>query len=127
MIVYSFCFLVLRINMSLFLHVQACRKKPETARVGHRYSVQNDVEIMEQAARGVSITAIAKQQKRTPQAIRARIIRNALQIMKRETCSLEEISRRYHIDMKRLTTQYQRMCEEERKMTKWVRESTGFQ
>lgn len=110
--------------MSLFVHVQALRKKPETSRVGNRYSVQDDITIMEQAARGVPITEIARQQKRTPQAIRVRIINNALEIMKRDKRTLEDISRMYHLDMRRLTTHYQRMCEHDRRITKWIRDST---
>lgn len=78
---------------------------------------------MRQAELGTPIEEIAKYQKRTPRAIKIRIINLALQIMRQREWSLEDISRMYHINIKLLARHYQRMIERDHQVTDYIKKS----
>lgn len=107
--------------MSLYENVQALRKKPETARVGTRYSKEDDENIMKQAAEGIPVTEIAASQKRTVKAVKHRIAMLAVKEMKGRGLTLKEISRMYHINMVLLSHVYQRECERDQYVTNMMR------
>lgn len=107
---------------TLYENIQALRKFSETERVGHLYSEQNDIDIIQDALNGVSISQIAKKQKRTVSAIRQRIVMFAVNDMKLNNLTLNEISRKYHMKITLLSSYYQRVCEKENKVTKYIRD-----
>lgn len=109
--------------MSLYENVQAARKRPETSRVGMRYSEQDDIQMMQQASEGIPINAIAKSQKRTLKAIKHRIATLAVGIMIHRDISMEETSRLFNIDMVTLSRAYADDIEHTRCMTKLIRDS----
>lgn len=107
---------------TLFENVQALRKLSETCRVGDRYSKQNDADIRKDIKNGISIADIAKKQKRTISAIRQRVIMFAIHDMHSNNRTLEDVSRMYNMNIARLSSYYQRICEKEKEKTKNIRD-----
>lgn len=108
---------------TLYENIHALRQKPETCKVGLHYNSDSDMNIMKEAELGTPIEEIAKTQKRTPRAIKIRIINIALQVMKQRNLSLEDISRMYHINIKMLSRHYQRMIEREDQVLRLIKDS----
>lgn len=108
---------------TLYENVQALRKQPATSSVGDRYMTENDKTIIKDALDGVPIDEIAKKQKRTISAVRVRIFMHAIEHMKLHNCSLEDVSRIYHVKLSLLSTYYQRVCEKEWGVSRVIREA----
>lgn len=106
---------------TIYENIHALRQKPETCKLGLKYCSESDAEIMVAAEQGTPIHEIAKAQKRTPRAIQIRIINIALGLMKRYNLSLEDVSRRFHINPTLLSRHYQRMVEKEHHVRSFVR------
>jgi hypothetical protein len=85
--------------MSLYDNVVAARMRPETARVGFRYSHEDDMDMLRQAEAGVAMKQIALSKKRTVRAVRERIALMAVKIMIQEGMTLREGCDRFNIDM----------------------------
>jgi hypothetical protein len=109
--------------MSLYENVQAARRKPETERVGLRYSAEDDADILRQAADGVPVTRIALTHKRTVRAMRERLAMLVVKLMIREGITLKEASRRYHINIVRLSRTYQHERDRIRQATRVIRDA----
>lgn len=109
--------------MSLYENVQAARLKPETERVGMRYSTEEDADILRQAADGVSVNRIALKHKRTVRATRERIAMLVVKIMIRDHLTLKEASSMYHVNMVLLSRTYQHERERIRQATKTIRDT----
>ena len=107
---------------TLFENVQALRKLPETCYVGYRYSNKDDADIRKDIKNGISIADIAKKQKRTISAIRQRVIMFAIDDMRSNNRTLEDVSRMYNMNISRLSSYYQRICEKEKEKTKNIRD-----
>lgn len=111
--------------MSLYQNIHAMRKQPETARVGLNYRREDDSKILEMASQGIPHPDIAKDQKRTTNAIRTRIAILVAHIMKQYDMSLDEASRTYHINKALLSKWYSIQCEKDATMRQWIRDSVG--
>ena len=112
-----------RSGKTLFENVQELRKLPETSRVGNRYHICEDKDIIKDAKHGVPIECIARKQKRTVAAIRQRIIMFAIEDMRANCRTLEETSTLYNINMSLLSSYHQRKCEKEKAFTKMIRDA----
>lgn len=107
---------------TLYENIHALRKHPCTSRVGHLYSDKNDTDIMEDAAKGRSIADIAKKQKRTVNAIKLRIIINAVKEMQLRRLNLHDVCCMYNIsDAAALERHYRRVCDKQTEVTKMFR------
>lgn len=111
--------------MSLYENVQAARKRPETARVGLRYSAQDDQTMLQQSADGVPLERIALSQKRTTRAIQHRIAMLVVKIIMDEGMTLKEASQMYNVNIVLLSRTYQHERERIRLVTKTVRQATA--
>ena len=107
---------------TLYENIQNLRTKPDTARVGFPYTRANNVEMMEDAEKGVSVEEIAKKQKRTVKAMRQRIAMHAARIMILYDVGLQAISEKYHVDIDLLDKEHQKLCFKERKIATLFRE-----
>jgi len=111
-------------TMSLYDNVQAARKKPETSRVGFRYSEEDDIDIMKQAADGVPVNLIAKAHKRTVRAMKERIAMIAVRsVIADKTKTLHEVSRMYHINPILLYRVYSEEKDKIKQTTNYIRDS----
>ena len=74
----------------------------ETERAGYPWTLKEDADLMKFVENRVSIDEIAKNHKRTKTAIKARIIKNAIEIMKHQNISIEEISEKVSIPIEEI-------------------------
>ena len=82
---------------------QSLREKPETERVGKKWTDEENTKLMEEAMNGVSFDEIAKTHQRTRGGIRSHLMTLALKEMEAdEELTFETISKRIHISVAEL-------------------------
>lgn len=108
---------------SLYENIQALRLKPPTARVGDHYKLDEDQDILAEAANGTSLDDIAKKYKRTTRAIRMRVVMYAVQMMQTYNLSVEQASRMYNLKPFLVARQYQRVCEDKHRTNQLIKDA----
>lgn len=103
------------VNMSFQSRLSALRENPDTARAGMKWTDSENTELMERAVQGINIDDIAKAHMRTVTGVKARIMTNALAMMKSHDMTLEEASMHVHIPLEELEAYKQREDEKPKK------------
>lgn len=88
--------------MSFQSRLSALRNNPDTSRAGMKWTESENTELMERAVQGMNIDEIAKTHKRTVTGVKARIMSNALTMMKSQNMTMEEASIYVHIPLDEL-------------------------
>jgi hypothetical protein len=74
----------------------------EIARVGVKWTKDEDEQLMKTTVSGLNINDIAKRHQRTVGAVKIRIMRNAITMMKSKNLTLEEVAKLVHISIEEL-------------------------
>lgn len=108
---------------TLYENIQALRLKPPTARVGDHYKLDEDNDILAEAANGTPFNDIAKKYKRTTRAIRTRVVMYAVQMMQSHDLTVEQVSYFYNLKPFLVARYYQRVCKEKQKVQQTIRDA----
>lgn len=95
-------------TMSIRSNIQALKEKPETARVGVKWTNEENAELMRQAQEGMPFSEIATLHQRTVGGVKSHIMLNALRLMNEQDMSLEDAAKLVHISVEDLALFKQR-------------------
>ena len=79
--------------MSLYANVKSLREKPETSRVGMKWTSKEDDKLMQRVKEGMEIDDIALKHSRTSGSIRSRILQKSCDMIRDDNMSIEDVSR----------------------------------
>lgn len=88
--------------MSFASHYDALRKNPETARAGTIWTKAENKELMNEVMDGMDFDDIAKKHQRTISGIKARVMSNALIMIKERDLPLQYVANLIHISAEEL-------------------------
>lgn len=89
-------------RMSLNTHLLYLREMPETMNAGLKWTEEEDKQLMEEVSDGYNIDVIANNHKRTTVGIKTRIMRNAINMLKENNMTIEEVSELVNIPINEL-------------------------
>jgi hypothetical protein len=78
------------------------RDHPETARVGIKWTTDEDEQLMQAAFDGLHVNDIAKTHQRTVSGVKSRLMTNALNMMSERNLTLQEVAKQLHISIEEL-------------------------
>ena len=93
------------------------REQPNTARVGIKWTEEEDNDVMKEALDGMNLHDIAKKHERTIGGIKIRIMNNLLTIMKDRNLSIQDLQKPVYISVEDLENHKQRQ-EKKKPVTK---------
>lgn len=94
--------------MSLQSRINALREQPETARVGVKWTEEENDQLMKEVMEGMDLEEIAKKHQRTITGVKSRVMSNALTIMNERDLSLQDVAKLVHISLEDMELHKQR-------------------
>jgi hypothetical protein len=97
--------------MNLYTRVNALKQQPETARIGVKWTEEENEQLMKEAMDGMDLEEVAKKHQRTISGVKSRVMTNALTMMKDRDLSLQDVAKMVHISVEDLENHKQRQEE----------------
>jgi hypothetical protein len=101
----------------MYMSMKNLREQPNTARVGIKWTEEEDNDVMKEALDGMNLHDIAKKHERTIGGIKIRIMNNLLTIMKDRNLSIQDLQKPVYISVEDLENHKQRQ-EKKKPVTK---------
>lgn len=86
-----------QIKMSLHYKNLALRENPQTSRAGVQWDESEDKDLMSRVRDNISLNDIALEHKRTPVAVKSRILKLALNMIEKDGMNIDEVSESIHL------------------------------
>lgn len=83
--------------MSLHYKNLALRENPQTSRAGVQWDESEDKDLMSHVKEGIPLNEIALEHKRTPVAVKSRIMKLALNMVEKDGLHIDEVSEMVHM------------------------------
>ena len=83
--------------MSLHYKNLALRENPQTSRAGVQWDESEDKDLMSHVKEGIPLNEIALEHKRTPVAVKSRVMKLALNMVEKDGLHIDEVSEMVHM------------------------------